>query len=273
MAKTWRQVIKRKVLFPLKAIVKPIFRDHVYVVKHGFIKGMKLNGNLGFLRPRYMTDKERFLMNLEFSGKTVYDIGAHIGITTLFFSRAVGDKGQVISFEPNPEAFGTLHRNVDLNGLTNVRLFNVALGAKRDTLGLVLVFGDSSSALATLDMSRQAELLKYKGRIRTRILPVEVYPLDEYILANSLPDPDFVKIDVEGYEYSVLLGAQGTLLGRKPPLLLEMHGKGPGQRSENRSRIIELLSPIDYSIQDIVSGGKLTKSNIQQTHARHLFCS
>jgi len=167
----------------------------------------------------------------------------------------------VVSFEPNPETFTTLQQNVDMNGLANVRLINVALGEKQSTLPLV--YCEHEGGLGTLDKARQAKLLSKKHRMRTRTVLVEVYPLDEYILAEQLPDPDFVKIDVEGYEHNVLFGMQNTMRHCKPGLLVEIHGPGKEGRRENLRKIVELLILHGYEIQEIASGQRIVESRIE----------
>lgn len=273
MAQRARKLIKRRMLYPLKEVVKPLFKNHVYVAHHGFIKGFKITGNLGFLRKPSLTYKHRFLMHLDLAGQIVYDVGAHIGITTLFFSRAVGETGQVIGFEPSPETFVVLRKNVEMNGLANVTLVNVGLGEQPDTLPLVLAFGESNSALATMDKTRQVSLLNDQRGIATKTVLVQVYPLDEYILTNPLPDPDFINIDVEGYEYQVLLGMQETLRRRKPSLLVEIHGAGQGRKLENCRKVVKLLVSHDYEIQEIISRLRIVESNAELAlKGRFLFC-
>jgi FkbM family methyltransferase len=263
--------IKRKTKYPLKRIAKSVLKNHVYVAKHGLAKGFRVTGDLGFLRRPAPTYEDRFLMSLDLAGKTVYDIGAHIGIMTLFFSKAVGETGQVISFEPNPETFAILRKNVGMNDLTNVRLVNFGLGGKRETLPIV--FGEFEGGLGTMDEALQEQLLSNKRGIKTKTVLVEIYPLDEYILADSLPDPDFVKIDVEGYECNVLLGMQETLRRRKPSLFVEIHGADNAQKLEHLGKVVRLLTSHNYEIQEITSGQRILESNIGPSlKGRMLIC-
>ena len=253
--------IKRKAKNRLKRIVKSVFKNHIYVAKHGLARGFKVTGDLGFLRHLPLSHEDRFFMSLDLAGKTVYDVGSHIGIITLFFSRATGETGKVISFEPNPETFAILCKNVDMNGLTNVKLVNIALGEERGTLPLV--FGEYDAGLGTLDRAIQIDLLHNKRGIKPKTRLVEVYPLDEYILVGSLPDPDFVKIDVEGYEYNILLGMQDTIRRCKPALLVEMHGMDEKQRLENTRKVVKLLASYDYELKEMISEQAISESNIE----------
>jgi FkbM family methyltransferase len=256
----------------LKRVLKPLFKNHVYVAKQGLAKGFKIGGNLGFLHAR-ITDRDRFLMTMNLSGKTVYDVGSHIGKLTLFFSKAVGDTGKVISFEPNPEAFEIMRKNVEMNGLTNVKLIKQGLAEKRDTV--LLVYGRSDSGLGTMNPAKQERLINDNLGIKTTAALVDVCPLDELILANSLPDPDFIKIDVEGYEYNALLGMQETLYRCKPSLLVEVHRASNEQGIiEAKRKIITLLMTHDYEIRDIRQGQLIGEDNVEKVRGvRHLFCT
>lgn len=56
-----------------------------------------------------------FLKKLDLKGRTVYDVGAYKGYYSLFFARAVGSQGQVISFEPHPLNFQKLTKRIKRN--------------------------------------------------------------------------------------------------------------------------------------------------------------
>lgn len=241
----------------IKVLLKSIFKNRVYVSQHDMIQGFKVTGDLGFLRKPFVSYEDRFLMKMNLAGKTVYDVGAHIGLMTLFFSRAVGEAGYVVSFEPNPETFATLRKNVEMNKLANVRLANLGLAEKRETLTMVV--GEAEGAMGTMDKELQEGL--HKWGIKTKTLSVEVYPLDEYISLNSLPDPDFIKIDVEGYEYNALLGMQETIRRCGPSILVEIHGEGD-QKWDIFRKVVKLLSSHSYTIREINSGREIVEDDI-----------
>jgi FkbM family methyltransferase len=267
------KLIKRKTKRPLKRFLKSVFKNHVYVAKQGLSKGFKITGDLGLLGKSTLTPHELcFLMSLDLAGKTVIDVGSHIGIFTLYFSKAVGETGKVISFEPNPETFAILCKNVEMNGLSNVSPVNLGLGEKRDTL--LLVYGEHNGAVGTMHKAIQEQLPNKYWGIKLKTCTVQVHPLDEYILTNSLPDPDFVKIDVEGYEYNVLLGMQDTIRRCKPSLYVEVHAPDQRQLLENVRRVVKLLSSHEYKTREMTSGRTITENNIDQfTRPRGLFCN
>lgn len=90
--------IKATILSALMSLVK----NHIYTSRSGLTKGLKQKGGLGFIPKRPLTREEKFLLGLDINGQTIYDIGEHAGIFTMFFARSVGKNGKVITFEPNP---------------------------------------------------------------------------------------------------------------------------------------------------------------------------
>jgi FkbM family methyltransferase len=162
----------------------------------GLVKGLKRKGGLGFIRmPLRLTPEERFLMSLELKGKTIYDIGGHIGFLTLFFARSVGNTGKVITFEPNPESCAKLQENVRLNNFVNVEIKGIGLGKKREKRALAV--RREEPATGSMEENIQSKILKEKW---TKTFQVEIDSLDSQIELNSLPKPDFVKIDVEYFD-------------------------------------------------------------------------
>lgn len=270
MMNVWR-AIRRRLSPPLKRMAKALFKNHVYVSRHAMTRGLKITGDLGFLRPPPMGPDDQFLAGLDLTNKTVYDIGAHIGVLTLFFAKKVGPTGQVSSFEPNPESFALLNRNIALNRLHNVQTFNLALGEKRGEQ--TLIYGQYEGGRGTLDQARQAKLLAEEAGLAIRHATVQVDSLDHCIAAGALRDPDFVKIDVEGYEYHVLIGMQETLRRYKPALLVEMHGMNRPHLIENLRKVVTLLIAEGYEIREILTGQIIREDNVEKAiKCKMLFC-
>ncbi len=147
-------------------------------------------------------------------GDVFLDIGANVGVFTILSARTVGEAGSVVAFEPEIRRFSQLEENLTLNGLCNVRPFRVALGEEEGE-GRLHVKGTRSPSLIApngrLDGSAEYE-------------PVQVVNGDEFWKAHGLPPPRAVKIDVEGFELSVLQGLRGLLSGPATTLLVcEIH--------------------------------------------------
>jgi FkbM family methyltransferase len=199
-----------------------LFDTPTYTVRHGLLKGMKRKGGLGWLpalfSPSIMSAEQQFWCGLNLRGMTVYDVGAFHGLLTLFFaSRAK----EVVCFEPNSQNHKRLMENLLLNGVKNVEVRRVGIGSQHETrtmVGIPLMPGGASVEEKTVEQSLQAG-----GR--TSIEHISIVMLDEEIPQASLPAPDFIKIDIEGWEIEALRGARKTLEVHKPALFLEMHGE------------------------------------------------
>lgn len=82
----------------IKSVLTPITNDYIYIIKYGGIE-VTVKGGLEFLSvSHHSTPEERFLSNLHLQGKTIYDLGSHIGILTIFFAKSSGKTGKVICF-------------------------------------------------------------------------------------------------------------------------------------------------------------------------------
>jgi len=137
-------------------------------------------------------------------GDTVLDVGANIGTHTIFFARAVGPSGHVIAFEPQRAAYHLLCGNVALNALHNVTCVRAAVSDER---------GDV--AVPELDPSGEANfgaVAVGSGEDRVDAIPIDDLGLEACAL---------VKVDVEGMEPRVLLGARETIARAKPALFVE----------------------------------------------------
>lgn len=150
---------------------------------------------------------ERFLK----PGMTVLDVGANQGLYTLLASSCVGPKGLVISFEPSPRDRRRLYLDVWMNFCTNVRVQPVALGAEEGEMDLFVVHGGETGCNSLRPPA-------VKGP--TSRVSVKVDTLDRFLFRHKLHRVDFIKLDVEGAEWSVLQGASRLLAAPPRPVLL-----------------------------------------------------
>lgn len=144
-------------------------------------------------------------------GMTVIDIGAHHGYYSLYFAKCVGPTGRVFSFEPVPENFALMRKNILLNNINWIETFPHALFSCTKDIS----FAAPDESLASGDGSL---LESRKGR---QIL-VHAVTLDSFCAPAQIR-PDVIKMDVEGAELDVLLGARDTLKQCSPKLLIELH--------------------------------------------------
>jgi FkbM family methyltransferase len=201
----------------------------VFRIRHGLARGMRRRLGFGF-RPRLrLTPEEQLLAALPLRGATVYDVGAYVGMFTLFFARAVGPSGRVVSFEPHPGSRAELLANVALNELPNVMILPWALS---DRTG--------SAALACTSSYAARSHLVWNPQDGSGI-PVAVERLDELSEREALPPPDWIKIDVEGEEVRVVRGMRRTLARHRPALLVEIHARAA-------PLLVEELESLGYGV-------------------------
>lgn len=250
----------------MKNFARWLLHRHVYTVQHGLAKGLKRRGGFAFLRKK-LSSEEQFLLTLNFTNQTVYDVGGWEGIFTCFFARAVGPQGQVVTFEPNPRCQAHIRENVRLNHFENVQVIGVGLSsvAGKDTL----VFSAQSLGVGSLQADIKRQLLDGEGAIK---VDVELDTLDHQIALHKLPPPAFIKIDVEGLEYDVLAGMSKTIATYAPKLYIEIHGADDQKKIENVQKVVSLLYTSGYTIKHIESGEMVTLAGAERAKAGHLYC-
>lgn len=141
-----------------------------------------------------------------------FDVGAHVGEVTLLFSKFVGEQGQVHGFEASSAAFERLKAICELAGRKNIILNHIALSDKEGMVRLH-VYDDehlSWSSLVQRPLDRYG--IDVKPVSTEKVLATTV---DVYCEKNGIPQIDLLKIDVEGLEYQVLLGARRMLESKK----------------------------------------------------------
>lgn len=138
-------------------------------------------------------------------GDTFVDAGANIGFLSLVAAAKVGAEGCVHAFEPVQSTFEILQENVQLNNFNQVKLHPFGLGAKKESVHIFSEEQNRGGASIVNERSNQKEL-------------IQINTLDEVLRSQKV---DMLKVDVEGYEFQVLKGAQNILETSQPILILE----------------------------------------------------
>ncbi len=148
----------------------------------------------------------------------VFDVGASVGLMSIHCASRAGN-GQVFAFEPDPENMKRLRRNAALNGLSNVTGIELAVSDKASE---VTLYSDGANGASPSLREQPGRSGAPKGTILVRSVTI-----DAEIVADRLPVPDVMKIDVEGAEILVLRGARRLLagdFGKRPRVVfLELH--------------------------------------------------
>lgn len=142
----------------------------------------------------------------------VFDIGANVGLFTLICSEYVGNSGSVHAFEPSPQTFNWLEQNVKSNKLNNVILNQLAVSDKDGTIS----FHISEEGYDAFN-----SIVKPSKGLNYITETVNCLTLDSYVEKHNLQGKiQIIKIDVEGFEISLLSGASKTLSAENAPDLV-----------------------------------------------------
>jgi FkbM family methyltransferase len=174
-------------------------------------------------------------------GMTVLNIGANIGCHTLRFAKLVGG-GKVIAFEPMSYAFKKLKQNVELNNFDNIILEKIALSNENKDNQSVYFYASwpLNRSLADTDIHHI-----HHGRKMSDI--VDFVTLDNYVQRKAIKKIDFIKLDVDGYEYKVIQGGVNSIKKFKPDMLIEFVKYTLKEFGDNLESLIDLLDSVGYS--------------------------
>jgi len=176
------------------------------------------------------------LFQLGRPGYKIMDIGANIGYTALQLAKISSGNGAVWAFEPDPYNFKQLAINKGLNEKLPLNIFNIGLGDQRSKLKLAVntqgnLSGNKINENATENYSW-----------------VEIYTLDEFVKAQNIPNLDLIKIDVEGFEFKVLKGAENSIKAFRPILFIELDNNHLSDQGSGAKELIMFLSKYYSSI-------------------------
>ena len=130
-------------------------------------------------------------------GDVVIDVGAHYGLYSCMCSRLVGNRGLVLSFEPNHTNYQHLLVNMRMNNIHNIKPYEVALG---DLNGQTTLYISDDSEGHSVKLKRSNSSTQINIRI-----------LDSIVQELKIDHVNIIKVDVEGAELDVLKGASDTL--------------------------------------------------------------
>ncbi|MGC8988410.1 FkbM family methyltransferase [Infirmifilum sp.] len=181
------------------------------------------------------------------------DVGAYVGVYSLWAAKVVGSDGFVVAFEPNPLAFAWLVRNIELNGAKNVKALPYALG---DGIAWITLYAARENPGAS---SLVPDHVATAGCSVARAFKVPVVTLDyvvessESLVGRRIEGVDLVKIDVEGYEMRVLEGFRNSLSrGLAERFAIEVH-----KDQVSTGDVIAFLEGYGYRLDSVVSFGRV----------------
>jgi FkbM family methyltransferase len=162
---------------------------------------------------KYETPMQKMLSRYLKPGDVFYDIGAHIGIVSLFGARLVGNAGTVFAFEAEPDNTGRIEEHVARNGLSQIQVISRAVWSSSGPLRFSRASSQSSRNQGAVATGQPAE--------GENTIELPAVTLDDFVKEHSLPA--LIKIDVEGGEAEVLRGGESVFMKAKPVVICEVH--------------------------------------------------
>lgn len=160
-------------------------------------------------------------------GDVVIDIGANIGIFTLY--AASQGCGQIYAFEPHPDNFSILLENIRINDLTNVKPYMVGVASKEEK-GLLKV-SSISGHHEVIDREKKNEFIS--------VLEIRTINLEHFIKDNDIGPVDFLKIDCEGSEGDIFLSLSTKFFEKINKVVIEYHNNVSKLNDQQISKILK----------------------------------
>ena len=258
--------VKHYSLSNLQTDYAEVFGNKLFLSKKGLALSISHYGTYEELQSKIIEEKIEM-------GNIVVDVGANIGLHTLNMARIVGNTGQVFAFEPDPSNFEILKKNVKINNYKNIILEQKAVGDKHGRT--TLYQSDHPGKHRIFPQTEQA-----KSEIQ-----VELTNLDNYFDSDMIDKINFIKIDVEGLEFSVLKGMKNILKNsKKIKILFEFMPENTIEVGFTPIELLNYLTSNDFKLYcmdnktkkllHVSNNEEIVKlcSTTDNTISRNLFC-
>tara|TARA_Y100000816_G_scaffold292181_1_gene286255 strand:+ start:493 stop:1482 length:990 start_codon:yes stop_codon:yes gene_type:complete len=189
--------------------------------------------------------QDKILSLIKSEKPVILDVGANIGRNSIYYSNFYKDC-KIYCFEPSSENFNTLKQNILLNRI-NAKLFKIGIS---DTNSQAIIGMPSASQHKRYKIrSKQSGLYSiFADGSDASSEGITLRKLDDLILEEGIINIDFIKIDVEGAEYSVLKGANTAIEKFHPILQIELNSMGSTLSGIHSFDVIKLLQKNSYKI-------------------------
>lgn len=201
-----------------RALKQRTMPDSAHIQVHGFQLLLDLKNDAGISRDLYFNGTRedvsvKYLQNSGIlqAGDVALDVGANIGYYAFIESALVGETGTVYALEPVEENYARLLQNISLNNSQNIEHYRVAASDR-----------NGPAQIHVGKKRNWSSMVNTEPRRFVRSETVDAIRIDDFLEKKEIPN--FVRMDVEGYEYAILEGMQKTL--QRPEcrnLLIEVH--------------------------------------------------
>ncbi len=199
-----------------------------------------------FIRRSYEVDGLRVIQKYVQADLDVLDVGANIGLFTIYFARKISTSARVLAIEPTPAALSFLSRNIEINDVSrSVIVYNGVVTDKPGEYTIMSI--DGREEFSTL--STNMEQLSGRGGFPMELV-VHGQTIDNLVSVNGLK-PGFIKIDIEGAEFLALQGAKNTLQNFHPVIYSELVDAYLQNFGTSSAQVVEYLRQFGYKVVDV----------------------
>lgn len=196
----------------------------------------------------------------------VLEIGGHIGYFTTFYASLVGKNGKVDVFEPSETNLFYLKKNINFlpeDIKKNVSVVTKGAGDVNETLKFYIdpISGQNNSFVENFEGFHSSREHSAESAATVKVEEIEVITLDGYF-ENASQFPNFVKIDVEGFEWNVLQGFQKTIAKARPKIMVEIQSNAQEIFNFFKSNNYKVLNDKLEEISRFEEYKKLKSANI-----------
>ncbi len=192
----------------------------------------------------YEPELSQFLIRALRPGDVFVDVGAHIGYFSMMAAGLVGQAGSVFSFEPDPDNYERLLRHARENGFPQIQAFQMPVAAEPREIEF-FTNADNDGGHALWDPGQHPFNERSRARVSKRM--VRAASLDTFEAIQSRP-ARVIKVDTEGAEHQVLLGARRWLQERRTPFLVaEINTFGLERMGSSQMALRSFAASFGYS--------------------------
>lgn len=187
----------------------------------------------------------------------IIDVGSNVGIMSLNFARKVKN-GKVYAFEPTHYAFKKLQKNLSLNPQVAARIQTIQsfVSCEKNKSENIKAF---SSWKIDKHIGKHQHPVHGGAAMSTEGVPTTT--IDEFVNQHHIDRLDFIKIDTDGHEFDVLLGAKKTITRFRPQIIFELGQYVMNEREINFIDYQELFDQLDYTLSDAANNHAITLKN------------
>ncbi len=183
------------------------------------ISGFKLRVPFRYIRyfePEYELNNINFINNYVNPGDVVIDVGAHIGLLSTIIAKKIQQTGRVYSFEPTPSTFHLLNKTIKINHIEKIVIpIKAAVSDTNSKTRFYVTDIEAHNSNSLVDNKRDYA--------KETSVEVDLISIDSFIEQKNIKKINFIKIDAEGAEFSVLKGAKKTIETFHPLIILALH--------------------------------------------------